>query len=56
MSTNRQDGLGGVRADMGAPYLSLDGRDPDCSAVASMLTGAGVCADVPPELLSGTAE
>lgn len=55
MSTNRQDGLN-VRADMGAPYLSMDGRDSDCSAIADMLSKARVCADVPQDKLSKTPE
>merc|ERR1719426_554681 len=55
MSTNRQDSIG-VRADMGAPYLSLDGQDSDCSAIADMLAKARVCADVPHEHLSRTPE
>jgi len=55
MSTNRQDGLN-VRADMGAPYLSMDGRDANCAAVADMLCEARVCADVPRDRLAKTPE
>eukprot|EP00930_Biecheleria_cincta_P097282 TRINITY_DN89002_c0_g1_i1.p1 TRINITY_DN89002_c0_g1~~TRINITY_DN89002_c0_g1_i1.p1 ORF type:complete len:513 (-),score=69.98 TRINITY_DN89002_c0_g1_i1:98-1636(-) len=55
MSTNRQDSIG-VRADMGAPYLSLNGGDPNCSAVADMLLQSRVCASIPSDLLSRTTE
>jgi len=55
MSTNRQDSIG-VRADMGAPYLSLNGGDPNCSAVADMLVDSRVCASIPSDLLSSTTE
>lgn len=57
MSTNRQDISGcNVRADMGAQYLSLDCEDRQAVEVADMLVEAGVCADVPSNLLASTAE
>lgn len=55
MSTNRQDSIN-VRADMGAPYLSLDGDDADCKGAADMLVQTGVCADASSEWLSRTPE
>lgn len=41
---------------MGAPYLSFNGRDPHCSAVADMLIESRTCASIPSDLLSSTAE
>eukprot|EP00443_Scrippsiella_acuminata_P057285 CAMPEP_0115568196 /NCGR_PEP_ID=MMETSP0271-20121206/104531_1 /TAXON_ID=71861 /ORGANISM="Scrippsiella trochoidea, Strain CCMP3099" /LENGTH=515 /DNA_ID=CAMNT_0003002639 /DNA_START=26 /DNA_END=1573 /DNA_ORIENTATION=- len=55
MSTNRQDSIS-VRADMGAQYLSFNGRETDCSAIADVLTKSRICADVSPDLLSRTKE
>lgn len=55
MSTNRQDSLG-VRADMGAPVLSLDMRDVNSAAVAELLLSTSVCKEVSSERLSTTPE
>lgn len=57
MTTNRQElGRGNLRADLGAPYLSLDRRDARCTGVADLLLNSGVCGEVPAKCLSATPE
>lgn len=57
MTTNRQEfGGSSVRADMGAAVLSMNKSDKVCAEVAEFLTESGVCAEVPRNCLSATAE
>lgn len=57
MTTNRQEiGAVSLRADLGAPYLSLDGSNPDCTEVADMLIQDKICSEITRECLSGTPE